>query len=66
MYTHPVNIIKSHKSKKKLTFKIASLKSNLNNEVPWVDFLKIKKNKQKLINKLKITTDTVNIVPNKL
>ena len=47
MYTHPVNIIKSHKSKKKLTFKIASLKSNLNNEVPWVDFVKIKKSKQK-------------------
>ena len=65
MYTHPVNIIKSHKSKKKLTFKIASLKSNRNNEVPWIDFVKIKKNKQK-INKLKITTYTVNIVPNKL
>lgn len=35
------------KKKKKKTFKIASLKSNLNNEIPWVDFVKIKKNKQK-------------------
>ena len=42
-------ILSNHinQKKKKKTFKIASLKSNLNNEIPWVDFVKIKKNKQK-------------------